>query len=626
MQITKIYLKDFRCIEELEIELSESTVIIGENNAGKSSVLDAVKIALGRKWGRSGATGFSEFDFRSEDGKGVVPISLMLEFAEAAADEWPAEVTAALNDIIRTEPHSDVDSVLMRVNCTFESVSKSVEPEWQFLNDKGVPFSGKGARNQNLQAFFDYVPSFSMAAIRDATNEFGNRSMFWLPLLKSIEVPDDRAAELEARFASLNDELLAADPKLDSIKSALGEITSVIASGAAGAVDVRAIPVKLWDIIRRSELVVQGRGSDPWLPIARHGHGVQSLSVIFLFRAFVEHVLSASRSESTPILTLEEPEAHLHPQACRALWRAINELPGQKIITTHSPYFVQNVPFKDLIILRRGSRGPLAYRIKQKFRHVLPKSAQLDAFAAANAEKYNYDDASGELVCHGVMTEQERRKILMCYASQRELHGGISSFAKSTISFISDDDISKLESWAKRIRGEIFFARKWILCEGQAEYAVLHAVADHLSMHLDAHGISIIDYQNNGSPGAFAALARSLGFEWVMLCDGDAGGDDHISQLRGKGFEDEEIANRVLQFGKGVDLEKFLYDSDFRQILVDAVRDTCPLPDEKEDTVLSNARSNKEQVAVKVAHRIRSDAGKTNTPKLFADLIGRLKG
>ena len=38
------------------------------------------------------------------------------------------------------------------------------------------------------------------------------------------------------------------------------------------------------------------------------------------------------------------PRTHLHPQA-RTLWAHVHGLPGQKIITTHSPYFVQHVPF-----------------------------------------------------------------------------------------------------------------------------------------------------------------------------------------------------------------------------------------------------------------------------------------
>src|SRR3546814_10730057 len=122
--------------------------------------------------------------------------------------------------------------------------------------------------------------------------------------------------------------------------------------------------------------------------------------------------------------------------------------------------------------------------------------------------------------------------------------------------FITEEEISKLESWAKRIRGEIFFASKWLLCEGQAEYAILGAVADKLGCPLDAHGIAVIDYQNNGSPGAFAALARALNYPWAMICDGDQGGNDHIDQLRSHNFTEAEITDLVTQLTAGIDLEQ----------------------------------------------------------------------
>jgi putative ATP-dependent endonuclease of OLD family len=37
-------------------------------------------------------------------------------------------------------------------------------------------------------------------------------------------------------------------------------------------------------------------------------------------------------------MAMEEPECHLHPQAQRALFRQIKQMPGQRIISTHSPH------------------------------------------------------------------------------------------------------------------------------------------------------------------------------------------------------------------------------------------------------------------------------------------------
>ena len=78
-----------------------------------------------------------------------------------------------------------------------------------------------------------------------------------------------------------------------------------------------------------------------------------------------------------------------------------------------------------------------------------------------------------------------RTNIVGCYAVTPTLigslhHAALKALRETSRTFIAEEEISKLESWAKRIRGEIFFASKWLLCEGQAEYAILGAVAEKL--------------------------------------------------------------------------------------------------------------------------------------------------
>lgn len=61
MRITSLRIENFRSIKSLAIELGETTVFIGPNNAGKTAILDAIRIALTRRWGQRG-TGFTEYD------------------------------------------------------------------------------------------------------------------------------------------------------------------------------------------------------------------------------------------------------------------------------------------------------------------------------------------------------------------------------------------------------------------------------------------------------------------------------------------------------------------------------------------------------------------------------------
>ncbi|MFU8772790.1 MAG: ATP-dependent nuclease [Anaerolineales bacterium] len=54
-----------------------------------------------------------------------------------------------------------------------------------------------------------------------------------------------------------------------------------------------------------------------------------------------------------PILAAEEPEAHLHPNAQKTLYRQLSESKGQLIVTTHSPYLAALAKPTELRSLKR---------------------------------------------------------------------------------------------------------------------------------------------------------------------------------------------------------------------------------------------------------------------------------
>lgn len=110
----------------------------------------------------------------------------------------------------------------------------------------------------------------------------------------------------------------------------------------------------------------------------------------------------------------------------------------------------------------------------------------------------------------------------------------------------------KLKSSSKHGRGQWIWC--WLLCEGPSEYFILHRFAEMIGRPLDALGVTVIDYQNNGSPGSFASLARAFGFPWFMTCDNDEGGRGHIENVRNRGFAEDEMNERVWQLPQG-DLE-----------------------------------------------------------------------
>lgn len=81
MRITRLQIENFRSIRNLDIELGDTTVFIGPNNAGKSAILDAIRIVLTRRWGQRG-TGFTEHDVHrpGQDGdpRTLPPVTITL--------------------------------------------------------------------------------------------------------------------------------------------------------------------------------------------------------------------------------------------------------------------------------------------------------------------------------------------------------------------------------------------------------------------------------------------------------------------------------------------------------------------------------------------------------------------
>ena len=590
MRIASIRIRNFRGLKKVDIPLAQTTVLIGENNSGKSSVLDSISLALGRRWGQRG-TGFSEYDLTIDadpamangsqtidTDRSALPdrgadedptnASIELLFTEQTPRDWPDAVSTGLFDIVQTDPLTGLNSITLRVTYTLDQSEKTYEPGWSFIDINGDPLATAAAkRASTTRQFFKYVPVFFLSALRDASIEFSPRSQFWGRLLRAVEISPTERQTLNEAIEDLNARLLAADPRVAETVERLKEIQEVVAHGAAADVSIRALPMRVWELLARSEIVIQGESGAPWLPLRRQGQGVKSLAVIYLFNAYVERLLKATYSEhSEPIVALEEPEVHLHPQAVRALWSQIDAMPGQKVIASHSPYFIQYTPIRDIRLLRRGPDGVQVHFVPDAISLDLPANDALMALVCKHSGQLSYDQGRGMLSTNKPVSRDLYRDILRCFTEDkdREYHPSIRNFRAQSHNILEEKDRENLEDWARRIRGEVFFSRFWILCEGPSEIYLLTALFDALEYRLDVHGVSLIDYQNNGSARAFACLARVFRFPWVLLADGDEHGRNTITSLENAGFGNEDIRARSIRFPDGVDLEDYVVSSTWR--------------------------------------------------------------
>lgn len=554
MEITRLKIRNFRSIKNLDLPLATTTVLVGPNNAGKSAILDALRIALGRKWGQRG-TGFTEYDIHlssdTSDPKTSGPAEIELEFGERVPGEWPQEVQDDLLNEIQTDAENRA-RVMLRVTCGWAEQNQSYEPLWQFLDAAGQPKTG-GRRVTNTHPLFGYVPVFYMNALRDPADEFSVQSQFWGRLLRAISVPPQLEAKMMRVLDLVNAKLMKSDPRLAQITEELGVLTRVAAQDTTGDLQLRAVPLKAWDLIARSEVILRNQSQSPWLPLRRHGQGVQSLSVIFLFETFVRQLLTEIYGiGSTPILALEEPEAHLHPQAARTMWAHIEGLPGQKIITTHSPYLLQRAPFRGIRLVRTGPNGTEVRGLDDTFEASIPSDQALPAVVAKYAN-LTYNVAGTRLTASGKISEEAKRELMGVFgahADRAQICAAIAECTARSRCFVADDTLSDLDEWARRIRGDIFFARKWLLVEGQSEVALVQGLARAIGYDLDRHGVAVIDYRNNGSLGPFVALARAFSIPWLALVDNDVQGQRSKNEVTNLGFTAAQLADHVFELAE----------------------------------------------------------------------------
>ena len=570
MKLREIIVRNFRCLVDVAIPISDTTVLVGANNSGKTALLEALRIALPRSTAGRG-TPFDEYDYHmvkvSDSPQTSEGIVIELWFREDSPDEWSDSLVQALTDIIQMDPVMDLDSIGLRLLSRYDAIAQEVVTKWEFLALDGQPLGGRGANPGNLTRFLSYIRLFYLSALRDSDDEFSPRSQFWGRILRDLKISDEQRRLLGEELAKLNDALLKADPRLERVRASLEKVQKIMALGVGQNTSIQALPLKPWDLMSKSEVVIRAYGSEVDFPLSRHGQGMQSLSVLFLFQAYIDVLLKPMfQPETKAILALEEPEAHLHPQATRALAVNLDDIKSQKIISSHSPYFIQEIPFERIRMFRRKGPSSKVLYVKRLFTANVPETQKLLGFCKNNAPKFTYHTGTSTLYVNGKMEKKEYRNLLTMYPDQNEVHAELKRLREESQLYLSDHELADLDTYAKRIRGEVLFARAWLLCEGQSEYLLLRYFAELLGKPLDQAGVTVIDFQNNGSPGAFVGLARAFEIPWIMIFDNDDAGKDFTKQVKNRGLTDEELNELVRPLPEdGMDLELFLVKNGFIQ-------------------------------------------------------------
>jgi putative ATP-dependent endonuclease of OLD family len=454
MFLTKIELQNFRSFEHEVIELDDITVFVGENNTGKSTIMDAIRFVIGTPtWNE----GLSRYDYRlysSESNPGDAgEIVIKVEMSENKEDEWPDEIQQTLPDSIDIDEEGLRHFYISLKGTYDQSLSKPTQTR-EFQNKNG---ESKGSKANTIQMFNHlrlFLPVFQINSIRDFEAEFQQKRGLFRKFLNSDKIKPEKKVAFERKLTELNKEIIDILKNIKLLKENLSKSMSVLTGTGESIIDIESVPTNLDSLIEKAGIILKN-AIGVKLPLERQGSGALSLAVIFLYEAYLSVLIVEEFDKfATPILLIEEPEAHLHPSAVCLLWDFLEKMPGQKIVSTHSGDIISKVPVSKI------------------------------------------------------------RKIVGTSGSDRVKKISDLSFEPS--------EKRKLKNYITYSRGELFFARSWLLVEGESELIFFENLLNRDGF-LDKKGVRIIQYANIGA-GTILKIAKKLYTPWFLITDGDSQG------------------------------------------------------------------------------------------------------
>jgi putative ATP-dependent endonuclease of OLD family len=361
VRIARLRVDNFRGIESLLLDFGRrATFLVGENNAGKSTILHAVAVALGARQAM-------QDDLRrvGSDVEGSATIDVFLSPASGGAF---AETTRQQLQTIQrylTAPRDEV--VAFRTKLSRSNEGSRLSETRTLLQPVGENWVESQSRFR--PEILRLVSVHLLDASRDLISELGSQTSTWGRVVADLKIPDlpdlpggeknpRGRAGLEEDLGAFAARLRAASPVLGQLETDLRRLGQT--QSTAGDVRLVALPPRIEELARTIEVVITQR-DDTSLPLRFHGLGSRSLAALLVFQTMCSLRVGQDQGVKPHLVTLlEEPESHLHPQAIVALRDVIAHLEGQTLVTTHSPQLVAELPPGDVRVIRRTAEGTRA--------------------------------------------------------------------------------------------------------------------------------------------------------------------------------------------------------------------------------------------------------------------------
>ncbi|WP_157753374.1 ATP-dependent nuclease [Gordonia sp. 1D] len=340
--------KSFRSCDRTLVPLqSEVTVLVGENNAGKSNVVDGLRLALEPLSGRRSRY-FEDDDVR----RGANRVEIAMKFGGLSGFQKSLFLSSVDLGTGASYRRVKFDPTVTR--------GRSSRVEWLVGKPLGPVGEGEGPAWARVNHVY-------LEPLRDAQRELssysGRRLEVVLQHLIDGGERDDFVEQASQTFRDLENH-----PALTGARNQIGhhlaELTAAVREQQVG---LGFEDVKLQRLARALRLKMADTGLEPH-SLAQSGMGYSNL----LFMATVLLELQAAQDSELTVFLVEEPEAHLHPQLQLVLLEFLKEAARnsqvgrdaegpagwiQVVVTTHSPNIAAAAGVENVVVLKRKLAG-----------------------------------------------------------------------------------------------------------------------------------------------------------------------------------------------------------------------------------------------------------------------------